>query len=87
MFSIDFPSLFVTAGPSLTSVQESMALSTIKRLKLNDSRTVDMRLHFVQNLLQGHVTIQYIREHAPFLASEMQRLGLDRNKLKQFFTV
>jgi hypothetical protein len=85
MFILEFPSLFIVAGTGLSPSQQSMILSTIKRLKLNDSRTIDMRLQFIQDLLKDHVTVQYVEERAPFLASEMFRLALDKQKLKQLF--
>jgi uncharacterized protein (TIGR02646 family) len=85
MFRLEFPSLLVSVGSNLTASQKSMAASTIMRLKLNEARSIDMRLHFVQHLVNGQITKQYVSQHAPFLSSEMDRLNLDVQRLGQLF--
>jgi hypothetical protein len=85
MFCLEFPSLALVAGPNLTGSQRAMAESTIARLKLNEKRTIEMRLHFVQHLMKGNVSKHYVAQHAPFLSHEMDRQTIDVARLEQMF--
>ena len=85
MFCLEFPSLLLVVGQNLSPAQRMMAVSTINRLKLNEALSIDMRLHFVRNLLDGHVSKQYVSQHAPFLSREMDRQAIDSARLSELF--
>ena len=85
MFNLHFPSLNVITGSNLTGPQQNLAESTIRRLRLNDSRSIDTRQEYVKSYIGGHISATYIRHKAPFLMSELARQALDKRKLRQLF--
>jgi hypothetical protein len=85
MFYLDFPSLLVVPGDQLGDDQKELAQNTIARLRLNESRSTDMRQHFIQNFMDGHISGEYLQKHAPFLHSELHRLNLDHDALETLF--
>jgi hypothetical protein len=76
-FVIEFPSLMVKPNdalrdPILKEVQES-----IIRIGLNDPAScLEQRAQYVEDYCRGLVTFDFLRRDAPFLAAEIQRLGL-----------
>jgi hypothetical protein len=77
MFYLHFPSLCVIAGKS----QKTLADGTIERLQLNDNRCISMRQRYVEDYVDGEITLSFVRSNAPFLAFELARQGLSRSKL------
>jgi hypothetical protein len=80
MFHLHFPSLCVVPG----RIRRRLANSTIERLKLNESRCVETRRHYVENYLNGEITISYLRRHAPFLGLELVRQHISKKQLARF---
>jgi hypothetical protein len=77
MFQLHFPSLCVVAGRK----KKQVANSTIQRLKLNDSRSVEARQHYIENYLDNFITFEYVAQCAPFLALELKRQGFSKGNL------
>jgi len=51
--------------------------ATCARLGLNDPATcLAARERYVRDFCVGHITLDYLRRDAPFLASEIERQGL-----------
>ena len=46
---------------------------TIKRLRLNDEECCNARAEYAEEYWGKHVTISYVRRHAPFVESELRR--------------
>jgi hypothetical protein len=42
-----------------------------------------MRQHYVQSYLDGDITLQYLRQCAPFLARELSRQQLTKKRLSK----
>ncbi len=74
-FVIDFPSLLVKLG-NVPDDKKEIAKYTIDILKLNDESTcLKQRKHW----LEVYITtkdFQFLKEHAPFIAIEIERQGL-----------
>jgi hypothetical protein len=85
MFELDFPSLQISAGNGTAGAIKTLANSTIARLKLNEERTVKARLKWVIDLRDNKINGAYMEEHAPFIHSEMARLGITQADLPIFF--
>jgi hypothetical protein len=77
MFHLHFPSLCVVPG----GVRKRLANSTIERLKLNESRCIETRRHYLENYLNDDITISYLRQQAPFLGLELLRQRISRKQL------
>lgn len=76
MFQLDFPSLLIQPNPVLSDPDLALALSTRKRLKLNEERCVRSRTKYVVELRDHEITMGYLRRHAPFIHAEIQRQGI-----------
>lgn len=76
-FTIDFPSMLVKANPSLGSANRQRVQATIDRLRLNDEGTcLKSRVQWLSDYCSDHITFDYLRRRAPFIASEVKRQGL-----------
>jgi hypothetical protein len=76
-FMLDFPSLLIKPKPTLSAIQKEQVIATVKRLKLNDDDTcVKARLHWILPFCMGHISFEFLRRHAPFIAYELQRQDL-----------
>lgn len=79
-FHLHFPSLCVVPGTRNVRA----ARSTIRRLDLNDARCINVRQHYVEQYLNGHIKFTHIKTHAPFLAFELIRQNIStKAKLKR----
>ena len=56
------------ADPTATAVED-----TIKRLRLNDGECCAAREKYAVDYWSEHVTFDYVRRHAPFVANELRR--------------
>jgi hypothetical protein len=81
MFELDFPSLQIRPGPNLRGKIQTLAKSTITRLGLNKERNIRARTKYVTDLRDRRVSAAYVASHAPFISSEIDRLGI-RDALK-----
>lgn len=76
-FTMQFPSLQLTLGKHLSSIEATYVNKTIKRLKLNEGTCVRARKDWLIPYLKGKYDIEHLEEKAPFLAIELKRQGLD----------
>lgn len=86
MFYLNFPSLCVVVG-KLKAGDRRLAASTIKRLKLNDNRSIKMRQRFIESYVNNEVSLHHIRKHAPFLARELTRQRMSKNTLSKVMRI
>src|ERR1700693_5648986 len=70
MFFLHLPTFCLVPGDGITSKQSGLARSTIERLRLNETRSVQMRQRFLEDYADGEITLQYLRRNAPFLGHE-----------------
>lgn len=85
MFELDFPSLQIKPGQGITGAVRELAKTTISRLKLNEERTIRARLKWVTDLRDKKIGADYVLTHAPFIHSEMARLGITGTNLRTLF--
>jgi len=74
-FEMDFPSLQLRPGESLSAAEIKRVKSTIKWLKLNSDTCIRGRKHWLLAYLKGY-PVEYLEENAPFLALELKRQKL-----------
>jgi hypothetical protein len=75
-FELRFPSLQVTPNKNIEKEAKIRVETTIKRLKLNDYICIGGRKERLQPYLNAIYPFSYLRELAPFLASELKRQNL-----------
>jgi uncharacterized protein (TIGR02646 family) len=76
-FLIEFPSLLVKPSSQLSEVVATQVQETIDVLKLNDESTcLQNRQGYVTEFCQAHISLDFLRRRAPFLAREIERQGL-----------
>jgi hypothetical protein len=76
-FIIDFPSLLIKPNPTLALSQREQVIATIKRLRLNDDDTcVQARQHWILPFCKNECSFEFLKQHAPFIAYELQRQNL-----------
>jgi hypothetical protein len=78
MFQLIFPAMLVRPCEDLSSDEKEAVEKTIARLKLNDDETsVRARLRYVLLYCSGDITLRFLGQHAPFIAKELARQGLE----------
>lgn len=75
-FKTDEP--IVVPGAGLKAVQRKAVVATIDRLRLNDSKCVYDRRTYYDEYMCGETTFAFLRKYCPFVARELDRLGLRR---------
>lgn len=75
-FVLNLVSGQIRPGPGLSPSLAAQAEETIKRLKLDDAETKDMRAEHFANYLGKHVDEYYLARHSPFVWYEAKRQGL-----------
>jgi hypothetical protein len=84
-FILLFPAMLVKPNPLLLESQKALAKATINRLDLNDDEAlVQQRLRWVLNYCDRHISFQFLKKNAPFIASEIERQKII-DKLPQIF--
>jgi hypothetical protein len=81
-FHLTFPSLLIAPNPAKLAAIFNQAEATIKRLKLNDERSVLARSHWVEVYCQLG-SLPHLTRHAPFIAYELSRQNIDLEMLQQ----
>jgi hypothetical protein len=81
MFRMNFPSLQVQTGEGLPIGAARLAASTIKRLKLNQEKNIKARLEYVIRFRDRKHSLDHLKDHAPFIYSELRRQGITRQRL------
>jgi uncharacterized protein (TIGR02646 family) len=84
-FWLLFPTMMIKPNPDLPKDQKDQVWNTINRLRLNDDRLlVQSRLEWVLDYCDEWITFQYLKEHVPFIAYEIERQNL-HDKLPVMF--
>jgi hypothetical protein len=86
-FKMDFPSLLVLAGDSLTDSDAQRVDRTINCLKLNAEPSIKARYGFLCDYMANHRDFYSLSHNAPFLASELERQGIaDNDAIKKIMS-
>jgi len=84
-FVIDFPSMLVKPNVLLPLDDQGRVLASIERLGLNDEGTcLRSRTKWLGDYCSNGIPFDYLQRHAPFIASELVRQGL-QNTIRQIF--
>ena len=76
VFSIKFPFMTIRPSAGLPAELAAQARSTMTRLRLNDETCITARLSWIREYCAGHIDLDYLRRHAPFIHREIHRQGL-----------
>lgn len=86
-FALDFPSCLVVPGPAMPADAETAVLKSIDILRLNDDDyLVEARCELMVHFSLGNVGLQFLRDHYPFLAIEIERQNLQARAAEVFKT-
>ncbi len=76
-FVLDFPSLLIKPNTTLSSELTAQVNASIVRLGLNDEGTcLKSRVKWLSDYCTVPFSLAYLHDHAPFIASELQRQQL-----------
>ena len=75
-FALDFPSLLIRPGAALPDSRRGEFGVTVAVLLLNGETSISSRMRWVRGYCDGLFTFAYLKESAPFIASEIERQGL-----------
>jgi hypothetical protein len=65
----------VVLGESLDASIRERVVATIETLNLNDRECCGLREEYASEYQAGHISLDYLRRRAPFVARELQRQG------------
>lgn len=68
----------VVPGTGLSARQRKAVVATIERLRLNDPKCIDDRKTYYDEYRVGETTFAFLGRYCPFVARELDRLGLRR---------
>ncbi|MBP8073502.1 MAG: hypothetical protein KAY96_01980 [Bacteroidia bacterium] len=74
-FEIDFTTGRVKANEDIDLQIHIQVKQTIKRLRLNDMRSKKQRIQFFDRWLTKKITLEIVKEDAPFIHAEILRQG------------
>ena len=74
-FAIALPQCDVVLGEALPTAIRADARFTIKALNLNAEALVEDRAKMALDFCEGNVKLNFVKEHRPFLAAEIERQG------------
>jgi hypothetical protein len=89
LFTIDFPSMLISPRADLEDDDlKKLAISTIRRLGLNDEGTcLKSRVKWVSDYCDPNpIPFEYLQRHAPFIAAELLRQGIAETIREIFMT-
>ena len=72
-FALELVEFQVVLGPNVPDDMRGAVETTIRRLQLNDAQCCGAREEYAWNYQEGHISLDYLRRHAPFVASELHR--------------
>ena len=85
-FTLDMPSCLIKPGQNITKEIRKAVNATINVLQLNDDeRLVDERCRLLIFLAEGHITLNYLDSHFPFISVEVRRQRV-QHSLKNIFS-
>jgi hypothetical protein len=73
LFALELVDFQVVAGGGVTEEVKAEVENTIKRLGLSDRVCCDARAEYAQDYWEGHISLDYLCRHAPFVAKELRR--------------
>lgn len=73
--AIAFPQCDVVLGEALPAAMRTDARFTIEALHLNAEALVEDRAEMALDFCEGDVKLNFVKEHRPFLAAEIERQG------------
>lgn len=76
-FILECPSCLIRPGRNLTRNTRHDVVSTIRVLKLNSPELVAERCRWLADLALGVIPFDYLEKEYPFLASEVNRQGIE----------
>ena len=77
-FMIDFNSFLIYPNPALLAEEKAQVYETINCLKLNaDDDLVTERQAWFTDYLDGSIPFTHLQKHAPFIAYDIQRQGIE----------
>ncbi len=74
-FALELVAFQVVPGDELPDDTEMLVRDTIEQLRLNDVVCCDARGEYAQEYQAGHISLDYVMRHAPFVGRELRRLG------------
>ena len=74
-FVLELVEFQVLPGDGLDAAVVEDVQGTIDRLRLNDDECRGAREEFAEDYWSGHVSLDYLGRHAPFVARELRRQG------------
>ena len=85
-FTLELPSCLIKPGTGLAKDTRKAVNATINVLGLNqDEKLVEERCRLLVSLADGHITLEYLDRHYPFLSLEVNRQGAYAS-LKEIFS-
>lgn len=75
-FVLDIPSLQLKPNQQLNNLDAQSVWQTIKRLRLNDERSISSRQRWIRDYADGFFNFEYLKRNAPFIAHELERQDL-----------
>ncbi len=85
-FTLELPSCLIKPGKGIAKDTRKAVNATINVLGLNrDERLVEERCRLLVSLADGHITLEYLDRHYPFLSLEVNRQGA-YGSLKELFS-
>ena len=85
-FTLELPSCLIKPGQGIASDTRKAVNSTINVLGLNrDERLVEERCRLLVSLADGHITLEFLDGHYPFLSLEVGRQNAYES-LKELFS-
>lgn len=87
-FYMDIPTCLLLPNPSLDKPLRNQIKSTINSLRLNqDDNYVQERCNILIDYASGDISVGFLQRRYPFLAKEVNRLGLDQQSLRRLFRI
>ena len=85
-FTLELPSCLIKPGQGIAKDTRKAVNATINVLGLNrDERLAEERCRLLVSLADGHITLEYLDRHYPFLSLEVNRQGA-YGSLKELFS-
>ena len=78
-FCLIFPAMLIAVNLLETDDQYDLCQDTIERLGLNDERVLKARLQWVIHFARQEIDGRFLRRHAPFIWSEIQRQQIEQH--------
>lgn len=85
-FFLECPTCFIHPGDNLSGTTRDEVAATIGVLKLNSPELADERCRWLVDLADGLISFDYLEREYPFLASQIERQGI-QGQLRTLFAL